>query len=176
MSDTTYPGAYRARALKVENGVITAYVPQVFGDTPITITDVLGGYPIAPSTGWVIFESGWAEFPVWSSGGDGTGTGPPGPQGPVGATGATGPVGPAGPAGPAGPPGVAGVPGADGMTQAVADTLYEPLWHTAESDPVGDAWSGYGVEVDDGSVPSYMWTAHSPLMNVTGDFEIDLVT
>ena len=48
--------------------MITAYVPQVFGDTPISITDVIGGLPDGPTNGWVMFESGWPEFPVWSSG------------------------------------------------------------------------------------------------------------
>jgi hypothetical protein len=80
MSTVQYQGVYRARALMVEKGVITAYVPQVFGDTTITITDVIGGLPAGPSMGWVFFESGWTEFPVWTSGlvnlsgGNGNGT------------------------------------------------------------------------------------------------------
>lgn len=65
---SNYPGVYRARALQVQGGVITAYVPQVFGDTPISITEVVGGMPDGPSNGWVMFESGWPDFPVWSSG------------------------------------------------------------------------------------------------------------
>lgn len=64
----TYQGVYRAKALRVQGGAITAYVPQVFGDTPITITNVIGGMPEPPAAGWVMFESGWAEFPVWTSG------------------------------------------------------------------------------------------------------------
>jgi len=59
---------YRARALMVDDGVITAYVPQVFGDTPIRITDTIGELPSGPSTGWVMFESGATEFPVWTTG------------------------------------------------------------------------------------------------------------
>lgn len=63
-----YPGVYRAKAVQVVNGVITAYVPQVLGDQPVTITSALGGFPTGPSIGWVLFEAGLAERPVWSTG------------------------------------------------------------------------------------------------------------
>ena len=36
---TTYPAVYRARAVKYEPPVVTAYVPQVFGQTAIEIID-----------------------------------------------------------------------------------------------------------------------------------------
>lgn len=63
-----YPGVYRAKAVQVTDGVITAYVPQVLGDVPVPITNVIGGFPSGPAIGWVFFEAGWAERPVWSSG------------------------------------------------------------------------------------------------------------
>ena len=65
----SYPSLYRAKAVNVvrQNGspVVTAYVPQVFGDTPIKITDFHG--TAEPGMGWVFFQSGNPEFPVWSS-------------------------------------------------------------------------------------------------------------
>ena len=64
-----YPSLYRAKAVNVvrQNGspVMTAYVPQVFGDTPIKITDFHGAPE--PGMGWVFFQSGSPEYPVWSS-------------------------------------------------------------------------------------------------------------
>ena len=37
-----YPSIYRAKATQVSGNKITAFVPQVFGETPIMITDFLG--------------------------------------------------------------------------------------------------------------------------------------
>jgi len=72
----TYDAIYRARAVKYESSVVTAYVPQVFGETAIQIVNFLG----TPATGmgWVLFQGGNPEFPVWTSGlggGDGGGGG-----------------------------------------------------------------------------------------------------
>lgn len=70
-----YPAIYRAKAVRYEGGVITAYVPQVFGDVTVEITDTLGD--VAPGMGWVFFQAGNPEFPVWTSGMGGGGL-PPG--------------------------------------------------------------------------------------------------
>jgi hypothetical protein len=63
---TTYPAVYRARAVKYEPPVVTAYVPQIFGQTAIEIIDSIG--TPAPGMGWVFFQGGNPEFPVWTSG------------------------------------------------------------------------------------------------------------
>ena len=62
----TYPSVYRARAVKYEAPVLTAFVPQVFGNIAIEITEVIG----APTQGmgWVFFQGGNPEFPVWNGG------------------------------------------------------------------------------------------------------------
>jgi hypothetical protein len=80
-----YPSLYRAKAVSIRSGAVEAFVPQVFGETTVTITDALGLLPTAPTMGWVFFQAGNPEFPVWSSGlgaagggGDnGNGGGPP---------------------------------------------------------------------------------------------------
>lgn len=63
-----FPSLYRAKAASVQAGVIQAFVPQVFGETPITITESLGPMPDATTMGWVFFQAGDADFPVWASG------------------------------------------------------------------------------------------------------------
>ena len=62
----TYPSVYKARAVKYEAPVLTAFVPQVFGNVAIEITEVIG----APTQGmgWVFFQGGNPEFPVWNGG------------------------------------------------------------------------------------------------------------
>jgi hypothetical protein len=78
-----YPSLYRAKAVSIRSGAVEAFVPQVFGETTITITDALGSLPDAPTMGWVFFQAGNPEFPVWSSGlgtgsaGGGNGNGGP---------------------------------------------------------------------------------------------------
>lgn len=64
----TFPSLYRAKAVNVRSGAIEAFVPQVYGETTITITDALGNLPDVPTMGWVFFQAGNPEFPVWSSG------------------------------------------------------------------------------------------------------------
>ena len=84
-----YPSLYRAKAVSIRAGAVEAFVPQVFGETTITITDALGSLPDAPTMGWVFFQAGNPEFPVWSSGlgtgsadgGDGGGDGGDGGNG-----------------------------------------------------------------------------------------------
>ena len=65
----TYPSLYRAQAVSTRTGAIDAFVPQVFGETSITITDAVGSLPTTPGMGWVFFQAGNPEFPVWSGGG-----------------------------------------------------------------------------------------------------------
>ena len=84
----TYPSLYRAKAVNIRAGVVEAYVPQVFGETTVIVSDFLGDIPSASGMGWIFFQAGDPEFPVWSSGvsvindsggggGGDTGTGPP---------------------------------------------------------------------------------------------------
>lgn len=76
----TYPGVYRAICLSADTTSIKAKVPQIFADVTVTIFEAAGGRPAAGDSGWVAFESGRAERPVWmgteSKGGDGGGGGP----------------------------------------------------------------------------------------------------
>ena len=58
-----YPSVYRAKAVQATPTSLTAYVPQVFGDVPIEIYDFLG--PAVPGMGWVFFQAGHPEHPVW---------------------------------------------------------------------------------------------------------------
>jgi len=76
-----YPSLYRAKAVSIRSGAVDAFVPQVFGEATVTITESLGSLPTAPGMGWVFFQAGNPEFPVWSSGlgtgSAGNGNGPP---------------------------------------------------------------------------------------------------
>ena len=71
------PGVYRAKAVKLDGKVLVTYVPQIYGDTSISVADVSGGFPSTfPTMGWVAFQAGVPENPVWLGGGSGgTGTG-----------------------------------------------------------------------------------------------------
>ena len=62
---------YRAKSVKFEAPILTAYVPQVFGDVPIEITEVIGS--TTQGMGWVFFQGGDPEFPVWQGGVGGNG-------------------------------------------------------------------------------------------------------
>ena len=75
----SYPGIYRAKAVQYQSPNLTVYVPQVFGDVTITVTEWI----TVPETGmgWVMFQGGDPSFPVWvglagsgSGGGGGGGT------------------------------------------------------------------------------------------------------
>lgn len=59
----SYPGIYRAKAVSLTGTKLTAFIPQVFGNTSVVIQDYAG----APATGmgWVAFHGGNAEMPVW---------------------------------------------------------------------------------------------------------------
>jgi Collagen triple helix repeat (20 copies) len=68
-----YPGVYRARVAQTNGTSVEAFIPQVFGDTTVTIRRFLGAQPDTAGMGWVFFEGANPEFPVWSSGLGGTG-------------------------------------------------------------------------------------------------------
>lgn len=61
-----YPAIYRARAVRLEGLRLTTFVPQVFGEAPIKIDSFLGSPPVGPGLGWVMFQGGNPEFPVWT--------------------------------------------------------------------------------------------------------------
>jgi hypothetical protein len=54
---------------------VTAFVPAVFGEEPITIVEAIGSLPEAPGMGWVFFQAGNPEFPVWVGAQEGGGGG-----------------------------------------------------------------------------------------------------
>ena len=58
-----YPSIYRAKAVSASTTALTVLVPQVFGDVPILVTDFIG----TPDRGmgWIFFQAGKADFPVW---------------------------------------------------------------------------------------------------------------
>jgi hypothetical protein len=68
-------GVYRSVCLDadVNGSVLRCHVPQVFADETVTILDVTGGMPDAGEVGWVAFESGFPDRPVWLSAGSGAG-------------------------------------------------------------------------------------------------------
>lgn len=63
----SFPSLYRARAVDVDTTgrKITVFVPQVYGEVAISIRDSVHGLPNAPGMGWVMFQAGNPEFPVW---------------------------------------------------------------------------------------------------------------
>jgi hypothetical protein len=66
---TVFPSLYRARAERInDNGSVSVKVPAVFGETLITTDQFFGDMPSAPGMGWVMFQAGNPEFPVWTSG------------------------------------------------------------------------------------------------------------
>ena len=58
-----FPSIYRAKATRWSGTALTVLVPQIFGEAPVEITDFTG----TPTTGmgWVLFQGGNPEFPVW---------------------------------------------------------------------------------------------------------------
>ena len=58
----SYDSIYRARASS-SGTTLDVFVPQVFGDTPIRVTDSVGGQ--VPGMGWVMFQGGDPAYPVW---------------------------------------------------------------------------------------------------------------
>lgn len=63
MPSTVFPSIYRARATRWTGSSLLVLVPQIFGEAPVTVTDFVG----VPATGmgWVLFQGGNPEFPVW---------------------------------------------------------------------------------------------------------------
>jgi hypothetical protein len=68
-----YPGAYKAKAVAYNAPVLTVFVPQVFGDQAIEITEFVGGP--TQGMGWVVFQGGSPDHPLWLSSGGGGGSG-----------------------------------------------------------------------------------------------------
>lgn len=62
----SFPSVYRARAVHINGAAIDVFVPQVFGEISIVISEYLGGPPEEPGMGWVVFQGGNPEFPVWA--------------------------------------------------------------------------------------------------------------
>lgn len=68
-----FAALYRARATQVNQdpkpdgsaGTIVAFIPTVFGEQPVQITESIGSMPTSPEMGWVFFQAGNPEFPVW---------------------------------------------------------------------------------------------------------------
>ena len=71
----SHPSALPGQGRLRRPGAIEVFVPQVFGETPITITDAMGALPSSPTMGWVFFQAGNCEFPVWAGEGSGGGGG-----------------------------------------------------------------------------------------------------
>lgn len=58
----SYNAIYRARAA-ASGGTLDVFVPQVFGDVPIKVTESVGGK--VTGMGWVMFQGGDPAYPVW---------------------------------------------------------------------------------------------------------------
>jgi hypothetical protein len=82
----TYHGVFKARCTDIKDNAITVFVPQVFGTTPITTTNVVGAYPPPGTFGYVSFEGGDPAYPVWLGTSATVNSSLIGPQGPQGAT------------------------------------------------------------------------------------------
>lgn len=61
----TYHGVFKARCTAVTGNNLTVAVPQVFGDTLIVTSSVVGTYPDAGTFGYISFEGGDPAYPVW---------------------------------------------------------------------------------------------------------------
>lgn len=78
-----FPSLYRARATHLNqdakpdgSATIVVFIPAVFGEEPVQVTEAIGSLPTSPEMGWVFFQAGNPEFPVWLGRvGDGTGGG-----------------------------------------------------------------------------------------------------
>jgi hypothetical protein len=59
----SYPALYRAKSTRWTGNALRTLVPQVFGEAEVEITSYLN----EPTTGmgWVMFQGGDPEFPVW---------------------------------------------------------------------------------------------------------------
>lgn len=61
----TLNGIYKAVCLEVVGNRIRCKVSQVFADETVTCLASAGVVPVAGSEGWVAFESGFPDRPVW---------------------------------------------------------------------------------------------------------------
>jgi hypothetical protein len=70
----TLTGIYKAVCLGVDNQgeVIRCQVPQIFNDETVTCFDIAGGvFPVEGDEGWVVFESGYPDHPIWLAASEG---------------------------------------------------------------------------------------------------------
>lgn len=63
----SYPGVYRAKCVSDDGRVVRAFVPTLFGDTVVSVAEVVGPRPGPASLGWVALEAGDPAYPVWFS-------------------------------------------------------------------------------------------------------------
>lgn len=63
----TAPGIYRAKVVApFSNGSCDVVIPQLFGDIVVNISRFVGStLPLSPTMGWVMFEGGDENNPVW---------------------------------------------------------------------------------------------------------------
>lgn len=60
---------YRARVVTpFLRGSCQVLIPQLYGDTLVTVTRFCSSLPTNPGFGWVSFESGDLSYPVWMGG------------------------------------------------------------------------------------------------------------
>jgi hypothetical protein len=64
-SKANYGGTYRAVCLEVLPDRVRVQVPQIFATAVVTIFEFAGPRPAEGDEGWVSFESGLAERPIW---------------------------------------------------------------------------------------------------------------
>ena len=60
---TVFPSLYRAKATRLVGTTLTVLIPQVFGEATVEVTDFTGTPHLG--MGWVQFQGGNPEFPVW---------------------------------------------------------------------------------------------------------------
>ena len=75
----SYPGLYRAKAVRRDGTNLVVQIPQIYGEALVTCTEFVGAAPSTMGMGWVGFRSASPDFPVWFGvvgvqvGGDGNG-------------------------------------------------------------------------------------------------------
>ena len=66
----TLTGMYRAVCLGADTDSLSVrcQVPQIFAEETVTCLDIIGSLPAEGTVGWVSFESGVPDRPIWMSG------------------------------------------------------------------------------------------------------------
>lgn len=65
MSITTYGGVYKAACQEVMIDRIRVQIPQLFASEMVTVFEFAGPRPEAGDEGWISFEAGLPEHPIW---------------------------------------------------------------------------------------------------------------